>query len=573
MTGVAATTRLKQVGQVLVEQRLVTEAQLQEALTAQKSAARRKLLGEVVVELGFCTELQVLESLAQAYGIPFARLTPRLVDASIATRLPRDFVDQHGALPLFLVDGTMTVAVSEPSDVFLVEELATRMECEVQIVASPRGDLRAAADAAFRSPARDTRAIEDILAETDAEEKQAVALQEEPAAGADDDRPDSPVVKLVQQLIVTAVREGASDIHIEPGDRNLRVRFRVDGRLHEKMRPPYSTAAVIVSRVKIMAGLDIAERRLPQDGGIRVDVDGRKVDLRVSTLPNPHGEKVVLRILDTESALISLDRLGMASGVRDGFERQVRKPHGLVLVTGPTGSGKTTTLYSAMQVVASPEINISTVEDPIEYKLPEINQFQVKERIGLGFPQMLRSLLRQDPDVIMVGEIRDPETARIAVQAALTGHLVLSTLHTNDAAGAVSRLHNLSVESYLLSASLEGVLAQRLARRICPHCRGDVPVPPHVRLALEGTTEVPETMVAGRGCAECHQLGTKGRVGLYELFEVNDEMREAISREESTTALRNMAIAQGMRTLREDGIAKALAGETTFDEVLRATVL
>jgi type IV pilus assembly protein PilB len=563
-------TRLRQVGEVLIDQKLLTPEQLDKALQTQKESPTRKLLGEIIVELGYCSELQILEALAEAYDIPFVRLNPQLVDPAVATTLEREFIEENAALPLYLVDGMLTVAVAEPANVYLTEELASHTGQMIQQVASPRSDILATAEAAFQARPRDTSAIDDLLAEAEesGEFESAKSVAEDDLS---DDSSDSPVVKLVQQLTVSAVREGASDIHIEPGDNELRVRFRVDGRLYEKMRPPFRMRAAMVSRVKILAGLDIAERRMPQDGAIRISVDDRPIDLRVSTLPNAFGEKVVMRILDTERALVGLDSLGMDPAVREAFELAVRKPHGLVLVTGPTGSGKSTTLYSALSLITNPEINICTVEDPVEYNLTSINQFQVRESIGLTFAQSLRALLRQDPDVIMVGEIRDPDTARIAVQAALTGHLVLSTLHTNDGPGAVSRLQNLGVESYLLSASLEAVLAQRLIRRVCPRCKIEVPTPPHIRHALEQVGVTAEKMFAGRGCTECHQSGAKGRLGVFEYFLVDDEIRDAITTGASGTRLRELALAAGMVSVREDGIKKALAGLTSFEEVLRVT--
>ncbi len=564
-----AEPRLKQVGQVLIDEGLITDAQLQQALAHQKQGTTRRLLGEVILDLGFCTDIEILSALARAYDIPFARLTPRTIDPTVASLLPREFINTHTVLPLFLVDGVLTLAVAEPSNMFVVEEIAQRTGHEVLIVAAPKSDILATADAAFKARPVDDVAMEDIFASQTTEE--VAASETDDFADLERMDSDSPVVKLVNQLISSAVREGASDIHVEPGDESLRVRYRVDGRLYVKMKPPNQMKAALVARIKILAGLDIAERRLPQDGAIRQTIDGRHVDLRVSTLPNSFGEKVVIRILDTESAVIGLDKLGMEPELREGFETEVRKPHGLVLVTGPTGSGKSTTLYSALSMIVSPEINICTVEDPVEYNLADINQFQVRDRIGLTFPGMLRSLLRQDPDVIMVGEIRDPETARIAVQAAMTGHLVLSTLHTNDGPSAVARLTNLSVEPYLIAASLEGVLAQRLVRRVCSDCRIEVDTPPHILHVLEEYgVEVPQ-MTTGRGCSKCHQVGLKGRMGIYEFFNVDDEMREAISSGASVSNLRELATARGMKTLREDGLTKASRGMTSFEEVLRAT--
>lgn len=558
------------VGDVLLDRKLVTEEQIEEALAAQKASTERRLLGEIIVEMGFCTETEILDALARAYGIPFAKLTPRTVDPLAAALLPREFIDSNNVLPLFLVDGVLTLAVAEPSNVFIADEVAQTTGHEVQLVASPKADIQAAAEATFKIRPTDSSDIDDILAEAH-ESQDATPTDVEALEDLQGEDSDSPVVKLVTQLVASAVREGASDIHVEPGDDTLRVRYRVDGRLYEKMKPPYAMNAALVARIKILGGLDIAERRMPQDGAIRMTVDARQVDLRVSTLPNRFGEKVVIRILDTENALIGLDMLGMDEDLREAFEAEIHKPHGLVLVTGPTGSGKSTTLYSSLQVIISPETNICTVEDPIEYNLDGINQFQVHDQIGLSFPGMLRSLLRQDPDMIMIGEIRDPDTARIAVQAAMTGHLVLSTLHTNDGPSAVSRLTNLSVEPYLISTSLEAVLAQRLIRCICPDCKTETDTPAHTRHTLDRMGIDAPRMLVGRGCTSCHQRGTKGRLGIYEFFRLTDELRDAVTVGASTAKLRELALDGGMKSIREDGIAKAVRGLTTFDEVLRAT--
>jgi type IV pilus assembly protein PilB len=368
------------------------------------------------------------------------------------------------------------------------------------------------------------------------------------------------------------VREGASDIHIEPGDRHLRIRYRIDGILFEQPAPSVQLHAAVVSRLKIMANLDIAERRLPQDGRIRATIQGRAVDLRVSTLPTQHGEKCVIRILDNRSILVGLENLGMAPAIMETFKRQIDQPHGIVLVTGPTGSGKSTTLYSALQVMDSQRCNISTVEDPVEYELDRINQVNVHDSIGMTFAAALRSLLRQDPDIIMVGEIRDEETARIAVQASLTGHLVLSTLHTNDAPASITRLINIGVEPYLISASVNAVVAQRLVRRICEACKAPVKTPRECDLAyLRKFQADVATLYQGAGCDKCRQTGYKGRVGVYELLELNDTLRDVISTNPSLTDLRRAARAAGMRSIREDGLDKVVAGLTTVDELMRVT--
>jgi len=606
------------IGDVLLERRLITPEQLRQAVEAQKSSDTRQLLGEIVVQLGFCTEAQVIEALAHAYGVPFAQLTPRLTDPAVLKMLPREFIDGHAVLPLFFVDGTLTVAVTEPANVFLIEEISQRAGCPVQIVAATHGSIRATLDQ--HVPETEAFAIDDLAPEHDAEAAadpagapvsitaSQTALSGPGAAGTE---ADSPVVKLVHHAILSAIRESASDIHVEPDDRSLRIRFRVDGRLVEKLHPPYQMQPAIVSRIKIMAGMDISERRLPQDGTVRVAVDGNSVDLRVSTLPNKFGEKVVLRIIDNRNVLVSLDRLGMSADIGRRFRHEIHKPHGIILVTGPTGSGKSATLYAALNEINHPGINICTVEDPVEFNLPGVNQFQVHEKIGFTFAAALRSLLRQDPDVIMLGEIRDTETARIAVQAALTGHLVLATLHTNDAPGAITRLRNLGVESYLISAALEAVVGQRLVRRICESCVHEIDPPPSLLHAAEklglrfesepappgtvvdalpsdqsrgGAPRTPDLppstpekgpppgkILIGQGCSRCHQTGTKGRAGIFELLVPDDEMRDAITGQATLDTLRDLAVKKGMVPLLQAGLEAVRRGVTTFEEVLRVT--
>jgi len=460
--------------------------------------------------------------------------------------------------------------VTEPSNVFLVEEIAQMAGCAVQIVAAVRSDIETTLE--MYQPEADGFVIEDILQDHaqpghDAANPNTVI----DSAAVESMNAESPVVQLVNHLIYSAVREGASDVHIEPDDKSLRVRYRIDGALIEKLHPPHQMQPAIVSRIKIMAGMDISERRLPQDGSISVTVEENRVDLRVSTLLNKFGEKVVIRVIDTRNALVSLDRLGLSKSLYDAFVNEVHKPHGIILVTGPTGSGKSTTLYAVLNEINSPSVNICTVEDPVEFQVPGVNQFQVHEKIGLSFANVLRSLLRQDPDVIMLGEIRDAETARIAVQAALTGHLVLSTLHTNDSPSAVTRLHNLGVESYLVSSSLVAILAQRLVRTICPQCKRPVEPSPSTRHTAERLGTALDRVFAGRGCSQCNQTGMKVRIGIYELLVPNDEVRDAIAAGAPPGTIRTKAKEMGMRTLLAAGFDKVCEGLTTVEEVLCVT--
>ena len=381
-----------------------------------------------------------------------------------------------------------------------------------------------------------------------------------------------PVINFVDSLIATAVNDGASDIHIEPREKELHVRLRIDGILFQKPAPPIKMHPAIISRLKILANLDISERRLPQDGRIRANVGGKQVDLRISMLPISHGEKCVIRVLDKRAISVGLEQLGMAKVTLDAFRSEILQPHGIVLVTGPTGSGKSTTLYSALQVMDGSKLNICTVEDPVEYELASVNQVQVHESIGMTFAAALRSLLRQDPDTIMVGEIRDEETARVAVQAALTGHMVLSTLHTNDAPSSITRLIDIGIESYLISAAVNGALAQRLLRRICENCKEELTtIPGATAVYLEKHDIEPGTLYCGTGCETCHNTGYKGRIGIYELLVLNQELRDIITRTPSLGDLKAAANAQGMRSLRDDGLAKAFAGQTTVDELIRIT--
>ncbi len=570
MTEAVATKRPKPLGDILVGRNLITHEQVDQVLETQKRSTTRRLFGEIVVELGFCTAEKVTEALAESYGVPFAHIHPGLVDAGIVGILPREFIQSQSVLPMFKVDDMLTVAVTEPANVFLVEEIAQLAGCAVQIVAALKPDIEATFEVS--QPASDTLDIAAMLEQQDDSNRGGGATAGSTGSlrmdGLDE---QAPVVQLVNHLILSAVQDGASDIHIEPDDQTLRVRFRIDGTLVEKIRPPYQMHAAIVSRIKIMANLDIAERRLPQDGAISVSIKENRVDLRVSTLPNKFGEKVVIRVIDTRNTLVSLAKLGMAPGVHEAFAAEVKKPHGIILVTGPTGSGKSTTLYAVLNEINNPSVNICTVEDPVEFQIPDINQFQVHEKIGLGFANVLRSLLRQDPDVIMLGEIRDPETARIAVQAALTGHLVLSTLHTNDSASAVTRLHNLNVEPYLISASLVAIVAQRLVRSICADCKQQVEPTPATIRTLERLGMTVEHHYVGRGCSRCHQTGLRGRVGIYELLVPDDELRDAIAADIPLGEIRTRAKKLGMKTLLQAGLEIANQGQTTVDEVLRVT--
>lgn len=563
----------KPLGQLLLDRGVLRPEQLELALAEQNRNGNRKLLGEILIEQALVTDEQLTEALAASYGIPFARVSPRVADPKVIPILPREFLEKHQVLPLFLVDGVLTVAVSEPTNVFLHEEIERVSGKVVQLVAGTSKDIHATLQTYL--PNDRVFVIDEIIDEVKPEEFTMVEKAKEDIADLEAASKDSPVVKLVNYCVYTAVKEGASDIHIEPDENALRIRYRIDGRLVERLKPPFQMASAVASRIKIMAGLDIAERRLPQDGGIHVVMDKKPIDLRVSTMPGKAGEKVVIRVIDNEKASVNLDKLGFGYETLKMFRKLIELPNGILLVTGPTGSGKSTTLYACLQELSSEEDNICTVEDPVEFKLSGINQFQTNEKAGFTFASALRALLRQDPDVIMIGEIRDQETARLATQAALTGHLVLSTLHTNDATGAVTRLFNLGIEPYLVGATVCGVLAQRLVRKLCPLCR--VPHVPTLqeRMVLQkanaDANATIEQIFRAKGCPKCKNLGYSGRIGIYELFVPDVSVTELISNGASMNEIRAAAKAGGMRTLRDDGIEKVRAGITTLDEIYRAT--
>jgi len=560
-----ATKAPPRLGDLLVERGYVSVEQLEAALAQQKSSSQNRLLGEILVSRGDCTEDQVIECLAVEYGVPYAKLDQRLYDPRVIELLPREFMEANLAAPLFCVRDVLTVAVTEPANVFLVEEIQRLTDKQVQIVATSSRDIRRL----FTTlPDSKVFVIDDIIEDSDHAEVTLIEEAIEDIGDMEEIAGQSPVIRLVNYMIYNAAKEGASDIHIEPAERCLRVRFRIDGKLYKSLEAPLHLLGAVTSRIKIMAGLDISERRLPQDGRVPVMLDGRKIDLRVSTFPASAGEKTVIRVLDTRNLSLNLRDLGFAEDVLEALQAGIAAPNGIVLVTGPTGSGKSTTLYACLNEIASMENNICTVEDPIEYHLPLINQFQVQEKVGLTFSKALRTLLRQDPDVIMVGEVRDEETARTAIQAALTGHLVFSTLHTNDAPAAITRLRNMGVEPYLISAAVNLVLAQRLVRRICGKCRQVYDPPRNMRKALENMGYEIDTFHRGVGCRRCRNTGFNGRLGVHEVLVVEDQFRDAVVRGASIAELRKIAVEAGMISLRHDGFRKVREGLTTLEEVI-----
>jgi len=509
-------------------------------------------------------ETMDLEQIAARLGLPFqAEIDDSKVDGSLVNRVPLNFARNNLLLPLREEEGRIVAASADPTNLLAVDEMAGLFALPVSIVAVPRPALL---DAVNRLYSRLSGSAQEVVEELEGEELSALATSFNEPRDLMDLTDEAPVIRLLNSILFQAVKERASDIHIEPFERELEVRFRIDGLLYKMLSPPKVIQEALTSRVKIMSGLNIAEKRLPQDGRIRVKVAGRDVDIRVSLIPTFFGERVVLRLLDKQRGILNLREIGLSEANDAFMERLLARTSGIILVTGPTGSGKTTTLYAALSQINSPEKNIITVEDPIEYQLKGVGQIQVNPKIDLTFANGLRSILRQDPDIVMIGEIRDAETAEIAMQASLTGHLVLSTLHTNDAATAVTRLIDMGIEPFMVASSLSAVLAQRLVRVICPHCKESY-VPDRIYPGIE----LPPLLYRGRGCAKCFDLGSIGRIGIYELLPIDAELCSMIIRQSSSGAIKEYAVSKGMRTLREDGLAKAAEGITTIEEVLRVT--
>ena len=556
-------------GEMLLSEGVITRAQLDESLAYQSAHGHQELLGEVLVSLEIATEAQVLEVLASSYGVPFAACISRIADPKVAEILPREFLEEHGVMPLFLVRGRLTVAVSEPANLYLLEEIHRLTGHEVQIVATTAREI----ESTLRSylPAVNVFVIDDIYEDIDERDFSVIEKQVTELADLEEVAGRGPVVKLVNYIIFSAVQEGASDIHIEPGDRTLRIRTRIDGRLFERLTPPWRMSSAIASRIKIMSNLDISERRVPQDGDFHVMMEGRPIDLRVSTMPGKFGEKIAIRIIDSQHNRLSLEQIGFAPDMLRDWKSLISEPNGVILVTGPTGSGKSTTLYSVLSEINTENLNISTIEDPIEAQIPGINQSQVHDRAGYTFATSLRAMLRQDPDIMMVGEIRDAETAAIVTQGALTGHLVFSTLHTNDSPSAITRLCNLGIEPYLVAATLRGVLSQRLVRKICPHCTEPWTPTPITAEALRTTCGEFEALSRGAGCNRCRQTGFAGRIGIFELLVLDEAFLHGVTAGHSLQELRAGLEAQGFRTLHDDGMEKVAAGLTTPEEIVYVT--
>jgi type IV pilus assembly protein PilB len=550
-------------GEMLLSEGLITQAQLDAALKAQ--AERGLPIGQLLVEDGAVTEAVLMGALARQLGLEFVDLAEYPIDRGAVALLPEAMARRLLALPVTWAEDRLVVAMADPGNVLAIDDLRAVTGSEVTIVAATRTQLSEAIDRFHRLDAE-----VDEVAQIAAEE---LAVDDDEAVTREGVE-DAPIVKFVNLLIAQAVADRASDIHVEPTEHDLRIRFRVDGVLHEVMHSPRSIQGGVISRLKVMAEINIAERRIPQDGRISLNVAGKPVDLRVATLPTVYGEKVVMRILDKAQARLSLSDLGFHPAVLPRFEACFRKPYGTILVTGPTGSGKSTTLYATLNVLNSTDKNVITVEDPVEYRLAGVNQVQINPKAGLTFASALRSILRSDPDIVLVGEIRDRETATIAIEASLTGHLVLSTLHTNDAASTPMRLVEMGVEPFLVTSALDCVVAQRLARKLCDRCREEYE-PTHGELTEAGwpaallKAEGPPVLYRAVGCAACSRTGYRGRLAVHEVMVMSEELRRMVVERYSSEDLKKTALAQGMLTLREDGLVKVAQGKTTLEELFR----
>jgi len=561
-------------GQVIREITSLTEEDLERALQVQKGT--REPLGQLLVKMGLISERDRARALGRQWGIPFVELNQEEVDLAIVNLIPKHLVNRYRALPIARKDNRLVVAMSNPLDIFTIDQLRLVTGMEVDVVITVEEDLSAMITNLLSSGEHMDETIKRVVDEVtgDGGDIRFTESKREEEISVDQLRElvdDAPIIQLVNMIIRQALTDKASDIHIQPENNRVRVRYRIDGMLQDGTVVPKQAQAALVSRIKVMAEMDIAEKRAPQDGRISLTMDRRDYDMRVSTLPNVHGEKVVMRILDKSGIMLTLSKLGFPFEMLDQYEKLIHRSYGIILVTGPTGSGKSTTLYTTLNQINSPEKNILTVEDPVEYQLPGLTQSQVNTRAGMTFPAVLRTMLRQDPDVILVGEMRDAETAIIAIEASLTGHLVFSTLHTNDAPGAVARLMEMGTEPFLIASSTIGVLAQRLVRTICPRCKEAYTPPTEAfrRLNLPVSNETSVNFYRGAGCRHCRQTGYKGRIGVYELMLVDNEIREMILQKAPTHVLRQAALEAGMITLKQDAMQKILEGVTTMEEALR----
>ncbi|MBI5238236.1 MAG: type IV-A pilus assembly ATPase PilB [Deltaproteobacteria bacterium] len=561
------------IGELLLREKLITPDQLKNAIEEQKKSGGR--LGYNLTRLGFISEKDLISFLSRQYGIPTIDLTSQEIDHDIVKLIPEDVAKKYQVVPVSRNGSTLVVAMADPSNIFAIDDIKFLTGYNVEPLVASDTAIKAAIEKYYEAPEEDFE-FDGVLTETDDSEMEIVKEEEEvDLTDLKKAVEDAPVVKLVNFILTDAIKKGASDIHIEPYEKLFRVRYRVDGILHEVMKPPLKLKNAMVSRIKIMSQLDIAERRLPQDGRIKLKLGKNKeMDYRVSVLPTLFGEKVVMRLLDKSNLQLDMTKLGFEEKALKDFMAAIHRPWGIVLVTGPTGSGKTTTLYSALADLNKISENISTAEDPVEFNLMGINQVQMHEGIGLNFAASLRSFLRQDPDIIMVGEVRDYETAEIAIKAALTGHLVLSTLHTNDAPSTVNRLLNMGIEPFLVASSCNLILAQRLARKICKDCKEKAQIPERTLIDLGASQEEAKKMECskGKGCATCGGTGYKGRIALYEVMPFTEGLRELVLNGASAAELKKQSVKDGMKSLRMSGITKVGEGVTTIEEILRVTM-
>ena len=569
----------QRLGDLLVKEKIITPDQLDKALKTQREAGPNSRLGSTLVHLGYVSDEEVTNFLSRQYGVPAINLQYFEIDSSVVKLIPEETAKRYQILPLSRVGASLTIAMVDPTNVFAMDDIKFMTGFNIEPVVASESAIMEAIDKAYGG-SQESANVDDLLASMG--EEADVELQAEQddidLAELEKSADEAPIVKLVNIIMTDAVKRGASDIHIEPYEKEYRVRFRIDGVLAHIMSPPMKLKDAITSRIKIMAKMDISEKRLPQDGRImlKMQLGGKKkqLDFRVNCLPTLWGEKVVMRLLDKENLRLDMTKLGFEPESLEKFQRAVLKPYGMVLVTGPTGSGKTNTLYSSVSLLNKPDTNIITAEDPVEFQLQGVNQVQMKESIGLNFAAALRAFLRQDPNVILVGEIRDFETAEIAIKAALTGHLVLSTLHTNGAPETISRLMNMGIEPFLVATAVHLICAQRLIRRICIECREEVPMPVQAKIDAGFTPEEAKTakIFKGKGCPVCNGTGYKGRAGLYEVMEIDDEIRELILIGASAVELKKKAIERGMITLRRSGLVKVKEGVSTLEEVARETL-
>jgi len=566
-------------GELLTKASLITQDQLKEALRVQKETGGK--LGETLIKLGFVSEEDITECLSQQFGVPSINLQHFEIDSSVIKLIPADVARKYNILPVNKTGATITIAMADPTNVFAMDDIKFMTGYNVEPVVASELGIKAAIDNYYGTTSSlELKKVMEDLQQSESADLEVLEEEDEMDVEAlADSAEEAPVVKLCNLILTDAIKRGASDIHIEPYEKEYRVRFRIDGILYEIMNPPLKLKDAMTSRMKILAKLDISEKRLPQDGRIKLKMKlnekNKELDFRVSVLPTLFGEKIVMRLLDKDNLRLDMTKLGFEAESLVKFEEAIFKPWGMVLVTGPTGSGKTNTLYSALSKVNSPEVNIMTAEDPVEFNLPGINQVQMKESIGLNFAATLRSFLRQDPNIILVGEIRDFETAEIAIKAALTGHLVLSTLHTNDAPSTINRLMNMGIEPFLVATSVQLIAAQRLARRICGNCKEPVDVQPQALLNLGYKKDEIGTFTVykGRGCDKCNNTGYKGRVGLIEVMQITDDLRDIILSGGTAIDIKKRAAETGMISLRRSGLIKIKDGVTTIEEVVRETVL